>query len=1312
MFTSLIYRMVKTARITLPRQRRPRLSRYRPPCLEWLEDRTLPSTLVALTSNGHLVSFDSSSRGSIVVHNVAVNGLASNETLHTIVAAPYGALYGIAGVGAHPFNHLYTLDPAAGTATAGATIMSPTTLLGAVASIDPVTGYLRVIDVQGNNLVINPLTGAVIATGVRPAFVAGDVNQLFGNVDLWAMAYTNEIAGASSTTLYGMNSYPATLVRLGGYGGNPSPDTGATHTVAASMSMNAFTISGDDHTAYAVSNTGLAGKSKLLTVDLNSGVATQLGTFASLAAVIALAALPPPGGEINGSIFLDPDGDGTRHSGDRGVPGVTVFADINRNGRLDPQEMPYSAVSDALGSYHISHVPYGTYPVLEVGAGTAMTAPSQDNRDFGFAVAAGAGEIAVGDPLALRPDPSQKNNPVELGRAYLYSAQDGSALAELPAPPPVNTDPRFANRDAFGFSVAISDDHFVGVGSPFRWNADQTPQDKPANPDRGVVFIFPETFDPGKDDMGDLDVDFPAGTVLQDSELGLAVQALRGAGFIFTGGASAMDGSVFALAKKKVGAQHDYISQVDAGAFDSLATDSIRDYSLYGDPDDDQVEFDRSTSIALLLHDPNGGHSSFGTSVALMDRDGFVGAPAQQSGGSVQAGVVYRFDLGASPPAMDLTRQDPAAANYDHFGFAMAMVGNHEILIGAPGDSTFGPDAGAAYLFDAVTGELLQTLYSPQPRARADFGFSVAPVNDHTVVVGAPSTKDNTDGGAAYLLPIAPMVTVSAHPATANFARHPGPEGLTIHAAEGRDTGMQAVAAFDPAGLGFSTTPDSSDPSASIDWGDNTTSPGTIQRDSLSADGLLKVQGSHTYGEGGTYPITVTIATGAGALPRLLIHGSAVVRDAPLAATLHAPLMGEGQPVNQMLVATFFDSHDPNHDASYYSASVDWGDGDTSTTAAGNVVIKPAVRARTGFEVFATKPNAYVEEGAPIMAVTVSDPGGGNGTATASVHVHDMELAAMLRPPAPVEGQAMDLPIVVATFTDADPHGIANDFTARVSWGDGQVSTTAAGNIAIRANDVDGFQVLARKPAPYREDSRDLLFTVTVRDQGGAHVTETAHIHVDDAPLTLTLVAPAPVEGQPLNQVLVATFTDANPRATAADATARVDWGDGQTSTSAAGLVVIQADRQRRGVFDIRATKPRRYAEEATGLSFRVTVTDHGGATDTQAASLNVADAPLVATGLSFTAAPGVLLTNVVARFDDLDPQGAADDYTAHIDWGDSTSGPPDVTPVIIRRTGTGTFTVSAQGDHVYAAVGTYTVTVTIQDQGTPVTVMSTAQVR
>ena len=60
------------------------------------------------------------------------------------------------------------------------------------------------------------------------------------------------------------------------------------------------------------------------------------------------------------------------------------------------------------------------------------------------------------------------------------------------------------------------------------------------------------------------------------------------------------------------------------------------------------------------------------------------------------------------------TFDDPTVTSQDFFGWSVAVEGN-KVLVGAIGDDTNGDFAGQAHVFDAITGNLLQTLNDPTP---------------------------------------------------------------------------------------------------------------------------------------------------------------------------------------------------------------------------------------------------------------------------------------------------------------------------------------------------------------------------------------------------------------------------------------------------------------------------------------------------------------------------------------------------------------------------------------------------------------------
>ena len=127
-----------------------------------------------------------------VLNSVPITGLQPGETILAIDFRPAtGQLYGLGST-----SRLYVLNPQTGAARPiGATPFSPA-LSGAVAGFDfnPTVDRLRVVTADGQNLRLNPETGAVAATD-------GPINGVAG-ARVTAVAYTNNVAGAATTTLY------------------------------------------------------------------------------------------------------------------------------------------------------------------------------------------------------------------------------------------------------------------------------------------------------------------------------------------------------------------------------------------------------------------------------------------------------------------------------------------------------------------------------------------------------------------------------------------------------------------------------------------------------------------------------------------------------------------------------------------------------------------------------------------------------------------------------------------------------------------------------------------------------------------------------------------------------------------------------------------------------------------------------------------------------------------------------------------------------------------------------------------------------
>jgi hypothetical protein len=181
--------------------------------------------------------------------------------------------------------------------------------------------------------------------------------------------------------------------------------------------------------------------------------------------------------------------------------------------------------------------------------------------------------------------------------------------------------------------------------------------------------------------------------------------------------------------------------------------------------------------------------------------------------------------------------------------------------------------------------------------------------------------------------------------------------------------------------------------------------------------------------------------------------------------------------------------------------------------------------------------------------------------------------------------------------------------------------------------------------------------------------------------------------------VTVGSFYDANPNAAASDLSATINWGDGHVS---AGIVTASSTTP--GLFLVSGTNT--YATPGP-YTITVSVADQKGDTTTITSTANVTAPVLTPKGNTVYLTAGVLPASpvTVGSFYDANPNAAASDLSATIHWGDGNVSPGTVTA---SPTTPGLFLVS--GTNLYTTPGTYTITVSVQDQkGNSTTITSTA---
>lgn len=165
--------------------------------------------------------------------------------------------------------------------------------------------------------------------------------------------------------------------------------------------------------------------------------------------------------------------------------------------------------------------------------------------------------------------------------------------------------------------------------------------------------------------------------------------------------------------------------------------------------------FSASGALLTTFTNPTPAGGAFGSAVAAVGNDRVL-IGETQNGGTPTGGAAYLFSTNGT---LLITFNNPTPAAYEFFGSSVAAVGNHRVLIGAPGDNTGAPGAGSAYLFN-TNGTLLTAFTNPTPTDSDVFGSAVAAVGGDQLIIAAD--QDSTDvpyAGSAYLyaLPYPPL---------------------------------------------------------------------------------------------------------------------------------------------------------------------------------------------------------------------------------------------------------------------------------------------------------------------------------------------------------------------------------------------------------------------------------------------------------------------------------------------------------------------------------------------------------------------------
>lgn len=227
--------------------------------------------IFAVTVSNQLINFNSDSPW--FYSSRPITGMSPGEQALGIdfrPAPPSGRLYVLGST-----SRLYRIDDAfTGVAVPVGGTLSPA-LNGTNFGFDfnPTVDRIRVISDAGQNIRLHPDLGTVAAVDSMLKFTLSDVNAA-ATAMAGGAAYTNNMASASSTTLYDIDAGLDILVT------QAPPNNGRLNTVGSLgvnvSGVNGFDVSGFTGVAFAIFDTG-APVSSLFTINLMTGSATLKG---------------------------------------------------------------------------------------------------------------------------------------------------------------------------------------------------------------------------------------------------------------------------------------------------------------------------------------------------------------------------------------------------------------------------------------------------------------------------------------------------------------------------------------------------------------------------------------------------------------------------------------------------------------------------------------------------------------------------------------------------------------------------------------------------------------------------------------------------------------------------------------------------------------------------------------------------------------------------------------------------------------------------------------------------------------------------
>jgi formylglycine-generating enzyme required for sulfatase activity len=350
---------------------------------------------------------------------------------------------------------------------------------------------------------------------------------------------------------------------------------------------------------------------------------------------------------------------------------------------------------------------------------------------FGSAVAAvGNDQLLIG---AFEDDTGAPG----AGAAYLFTTA-GTLLTTVTNPTP-------AAGDHFGHAVAaVGNDQLLigaysddagasGAGAAYRFSTAGTLLTTFTNP-------TPATFDA---------FGWAVATVGSDRVLISAIQDSTGAGFAGAAYLFSLNGTLLTTITNPTPATSDFVGNaVAAVGGDRLLVGAYWDDTGAANTGAAYMFSTNGFLLATFTNPAPAANDQFGWSVAAVGSDRVLIGANLDDMGATNAGAAYLFSTNGT---LLTTFTNPAPAVSDQFGYAVAAMGNDRVLVAAYLDDAGAPDAGTVYMF-STNGNLLATFNNPAPADNDQFGVAVAAVGSDRVFIGAVFANSfGLDAGAAYL---------------------------------------------------------------------------------------------------------------------------------------------------------------------------------------------------------------------------------------------------------------------------------------------------------------------------------------------------------------------------------------------------------------------------------------------------------------------------------------------------------------------------------------------------------------------------------